>query len=234
MFQPLCTYSSSEHEITLAVGNAPSHAWRSVPPRSIQSRLTITSASRIACVAAPVTYRLGGNGWRGCARRKARAGLDVGQHDRAVRSASATRRVEVARVVRHAADHEQRPRGVVEQRRDACAPPPADGDALLRRRKALERGHRHRCGERLLLQSRIERDVRRPARLRHRDAVRAHDRLERRRHRARQVVPLDVAADERAKVARRVDPVHPRATLASRRAARRRRPSGSARGRTTR
>ena len=82
-----------------------------------------------------------------------------------------------------------------------------------RRAVAVERGQRHRRRQSFLLQRRVERHVDGSLRQRHRDAIRAQDRFERRRHRSGLVVPLGVAAHQRAQVARRVDPVDPRPPL---------------------
>ena len=162
--------------------------------------------------------RVAGNVERGrkrvkaMARRKARAGLDVGQHQcaEALGERDATR--EIGGVRRDPADH---------QKRFACRlQQPGDFAHCVGRRRrgrsgaiAVERGQRDRRAERLFLQRRVERDVDGALRLRRRDPIGAHDRFERRRHGPRLVVPLRIPSDERAQVARRVDPVDPGAPL---------------------
>ena len=84
----------------------------------------------------------------------------------------------------------------------------------LGREEPLERRHLHRLVDRLLLQGGVEAHVDRPRRRGGRDDARAQECLQRGGHGARQVVPLDVAADHRAQVARGVDPVHPGAAPA--------------------
>ncbi len=85
--------------------------------------------------------------------------------------------------------------------------------ALDRRHEALGVDRRHRLGEFFLLHAGVEIDVSRSARRGVGDPAGAQDRFARGGGRGRLVVPFAVAADQRALVARGVDPVDPRPAL---------------------
>ena len=145
-------------------------------------------------------------------RREARTGLDVGEHDGADSLGQGDAALEIRGIAGHAADQQQWPLGSLEQTRDIahCF---LRRDAGSRRGVAVERGQGHRRGQAFLLERGVERYVDGSLRRCGRDAIGAQHRFERGGHRSGLVVPLGVPAHQRAQIARRVDPVDPRAPL---------------------
>ena len=160
---------SSEQWITWPRGSSPAQACDSVPPRSTQSRLRITSASRIELRrVGPVTYRLGGNGCSGCCVGKLAPVLISVSTRASRRSASATRGAKSCGIVRHAADHQQRAlrryRAALARLRARlpAARTPVSRDPGTDRARAAARG----AASALFLQRRVERHVNGPVRQR--------------------------------------------------------------------
>ncbi len=144
--------------------------------------------------------------------RKARADLQVGDDPRADRFGKRHARVPCVFAARRAADqHDGDLRGLQQRRglRDRV------GIRRARDRRHEARGidRRQRLGELRLLHLGIEIHVDRPLRRGVREPRGAHQRLARGAGRGRLVVPFDVGADERALIARGVDPVDPRPAL---------------------
>ena len=174
----------------------------------------MTSASRIRARRLGGDVEAGREGMQRMQRRKAGAGLDIGQHD-ARRSARRARRGGPSpRVVRHAADHDQRIAARLEQRRCVCAQTPRGGSGGCGSWEPLERGQR-RSAPAAFPPAAPHRGKRIRALAAPCVAMRyARDNgFERRGHRGWLVVPFGVVAHQRAEVARRVDPVDPRPAL---------------------
>ena len=138
-------------------------ACSSEPPRSIQSRLRITSASRTSWRRAPGHVQTGRKRMQRVLRRKARSGLDIGEDEgvEALGERDAPR--EVLLVVRHSPDHQQRA-----LRRRAAARDFAHGFGWRDARSSRSRyrssaGIGTGAGSALFLQRRVERHVDRPA-----------------------------------------------------------------------
>ncbi len=145
-------------------------------------------------------------------RRKAGARLDVREHDGAEALGQRHAPREIDGIIGHAADHEQRPARRLQKLGGAPYSLCRRG-ARRRRLEAVERWQRHGRRQVFLLQRCVEGHEHGSMRQRQRNSIRTQDRFERRRHRSRLVVPLRVAAHQRGQIARRVDPVDPRAPL---------------------
>ena len=211
MLQPPCSWWSSETWMTRARVSPP-HAACSVPARSTQSRLRITSAFVIASASAGRSRMPGASTW---------SGWSVGNDAPTLRSVptfAASRSASATRAAHAAGSRDTRPissnglLGVAQEVRRAFDAVRGSGAGCCRH-IAGGGDRRHRLRKRRFLHFGIEIHVDRTLRRGLRMPHRAQQRLARGGGRRWLVVPFDVGPDDRTLITRRMDPVDPRATL---------------------
>ena len=210
LLQPLWRCASAEIEITRAATGSPPNACASVPPRSTQSSASddVGAAQQLGAIG-PGRNVPGREGCRRWSVGKAAATFRSVRTPASRRSASSIRSAQAhsARLTRPARiSGRSAPARSCAIASRLAASAPAGAGGRWRARSGNDGGE----VERRLLHRGVEADVGRCARVAARERVRPHERLERRRHGCRLVVPLDVAADQRTLVGGRVDPVDPR------------------------